>query len=102
VPPPLDPAGRQEGPRVPLIIVSPYARPGYTDATATTFAGILAYAEHDFGLSPLGVNDATAYDFKDAFNYSQVPLKPVHMVRRPLPASARRIRITPALAKDPT
>jgi phospholipase C len=102
VPPPLDPAGEQEGPRVPLIIVSPYARPGYTDTQATTFAGILAYTEHTFGLAPLGVNDAQAYDFSNAFNYSQPPLKPVPMVHRPLPASARRIRVTPALANDPT
>jgi phospholipase C len=102
VPPPLDPAGEQEGPRVPLLIVSPYARPGYTDTQATTFAGILAYTEHTFGLAPLGVNDAQAYDFSNAFNYSQLPLKRAPMVQRPLPASARRIRVTPALANDPT
>ena len=64
-----------KGPRVPLIIVSPYARPGYTDTTATTFAGILAYTEHTFGLSPLGANDAAAYPFSDAFNYTQAPLQ---------------------------
>jgi hypothetical protein len=29
-------------------------------------------------------------------------LKRVPMVHRPLPASARRIRVTPALANDPT
>jgi phospholipase C len=102
VPPPLDPAGTQEGPRVPLIIVSPYARPGFTDTTATTFAGILAYTEHTFGLTPLGVNDAQAYDFTHAFNYSQPPLQPVPMMHRPLPPSAQRIRLTPALERDPT
>jgi len=77
-------------------------KPGYTDTTATTFAGILAYTEHTFGLAPLGVNDAQAYDFSNAFNYSQLPLKRAPMVQRPLPASARRIRVTPALANDPT
>jgi hypothetical protein len=87
---------------MPLFIVSPYARPGYTDTQATTFAGILAYTEHTFGLAPLGVNDAQAYDFSTAFNYSQLPLKRVPVVQRPLPASARRIRVTPALASDPT
>ena len=66
VPPPntLDANGQQAGPRVPLIIVSPYAKPGYTDTSPTTFAGILGYTEHTFGLAPLGVNDAQAYDFK--------------------------------------
>ena len=70
--------------------------------TPATFAGILAYTEHLFGLSPLGVNDADAYDFRNAFNYSQAPLSPVHMVTRPLPARAKHLRITPALASDPS
>jgi phospholipase C len=104
VPPPntLDANGQQAGPRLPLIIVSPYAKPGFTDTSPTTFAGILGYTEHTFGLAPLGVNDAQAYDFSNAFNYSQLPLKLVPMVHRPLPAAARRIRVTPALANDPT
>ena len=102
VPPGTNPDGFAQGPRVPLIIVSPYAKPGYTDTTATTFAGILAYTEHTFGLSPLGANDAAAYPFTNAFDYSQVPLKPVHTVHRPLPASAKRLRLTPALENDPT
>jgi hypothetical protein len=87
---------------VPLIIASPYAKPGYTDTTATTFAGILAYTEHTFGLSPLGPNDMHAYPFTNAFNYAQAPLQPVKMVTRPLPASARRIHLTPALLNDPS
>jgi phospholipase C len=97
-----NPDGTQEGPRVPMIIVSPYAKPGYTDTTPTTFAGILAYTEHIFGLSPLGLNDAQAYDFSNSFDYSQPPLRPVRMVQRPLPPSARHLRITPELANDPS
>ena len=38
VPPPVNPDGTQEGPRLPLIIVSPYARPGFTDNTETSSA----------------------------------------------------------------
>jgi phospholipase C len=97
-----NPDGTQQGPRTPLIIVSPYAKPHYTDTTHTTFSGILAYTEHVFGLSSLGPNDALAYGFGDAFNYRQKPLQPVPMVTRPLPPSAKRIRITPALANDPS
>jgi phospholipase C len=100
--PGVNPDGTRQGPRVPLIIVSPYAKPGYTDTTATTFAGILAYTEHTFGLPPLGVNDAHAYDFSNAFNYTQPPLKPLTMITRPLPASAKRIHLTPALLNDPS
>jgi phospholipase C len=102
VTPGTNPDGTPQGPRTPLVIVSPYARAGYTDTTPTTFAGILAYTEHTFGLSSLSQNDASAYDFTNAFNYSQAPLKPVHMVHQPLPASARHLKITKAEADDPT
>jgi phospholipase C len=77
--------GSRQGPRAPLLIVSPYAKPGYTDTTAATFASILAYTEQTFGLRPLTVNDATAYQFSHAFNYHQAPLPAVRMVTRPVP-----------------
>jgi phospholipase C len=102
VPPGVNPDGTRQGPRVPLIIVSPYAKPGYSDTTATTFAGILAYTEGTFRLSPLGPNDMHAYSFTNAFNYAQAPLQPIKMITRPLPASARRIHLTPALLNDPS
>ena len=50
VPPGVNPDGTAQGPRTPLVIVSPYAKPSYTDTTATTFAGILACTEHTSGL----------------------------------------------------
>jgi phospholipase C len=88
-PPGTNPDGTPQGPRVPLLIVSPYAKPGFTDTTPTTFAGILAYTEQTFGLAPLGANDAAAYGFANAFDYTQVPLKPVGMVSRPVPKGER-------------
>jgi len=97
-----NPDGTQQGPRSPLLIVSPYAKPGYTDTVHTTFSGILAFTEHIFGLSPLGENDGQAYDFSNAFNYRQAPLAPARMVTRPLPPSAKHIHITPDLASDPS
>jgi phospholipase C len=102
VPPGTNPDGSQQGPRTPLVIVSPYARPGYTDTTATTFAGILAYVEQTFALRPLGVNDASAYAFARAFKYTQRPLRPVRMVTRPVPAWAKRMHLTSAMINDPT
>ncbi len=67
------------GIRVPMVIVSPYAKPGYTDSNDATYASILAYTEHLFGLAPLTGADAQAYDYAGAFNYSQPPLEPVRM-----------------------
>jgi phospholipase C len=89
VPPPLNPDGTQEGPRVPVVIVSPYARPAYTDTTPASAASILAFTEQNFGLPPLGPNDAQAYNLSGAFNYAQAPLRPVPMVTRRVPKGDR-------------
>jgi len=100
VAPGTNPDGTAQGPRTPLLIVSPYARPGFTDSTPTTFAGILAYTEQTLGLRSLSKNDARAYGFANAFNYNQKPLAPIRMVHRPLPASARHL--PPPDPNDPT
>lgn len=102
VAPPKAPDGTREGPRVPLIIVSPYARPGYTDTTAASFTSILSYTEQNFGLAPLSADDAGAYDFGNAFDYHRAPLKPVQMTNRTLPSPARHLKITKTEADDPT
>lgn len=94
--PGLNPDGTPQGPRTPLVIISPYARPGYTDTTATTFAGILAYTEHTFGLKPLSVNDRLAYAFAKAFNYGQAPLPPARVVRTPWPPDAYHVNMKEA------
>ena len=91
VPPGTNPDGTRQGPRVPLVIVSPYARRGYTDTTPATFASILAFAEHSFGLTPLGPNDRNAYPFTRAFNYRQRPVRPIPMTNRPWPRAARHV-----------
>jgi phospholipase C len=57
----------QWGIRVPMVIVSPYAKEGYTDRTPTSLVGILAFTEHTFGLSPFNSTDRTSYAYKEAF-----------------------------------
>jgi phospholipase C len=96
----MHPDGTAQGPRAPLLIVSSYARPGYTDTTPTTFAGILTYVEQTLGLRSMAKNDAASYGFANAFNCNQKPLAPVRMVQRPLPASARHL--PPPDPDDPT
>ncbi len=73
------------GIRVPMIIISPYAKPGYTDATPATFASLLAFTEHLFGLPALTQDDATAYDYSAAFSFSQQPLRPIPMTSSKVP-----------------
>ena len=101
VPPPLAPDGRQEGPRVLFIVVSPYAKPAHTDSTTASSTGsILAFIEADFGLPALGRNDAAADNLMGDFNLGQQPAAMPRMTSQPLPASA--YRLSPGTAKDPT
>jgi phospholipase C len=94
VPPSTNPDGTRQGPRVPMVIVSPYAKAGFTDSTPATFASILAFEEYVFGLQALGANDAAAYRFTNAFDYSQIPLAKVLTVQSQVP-------LTPITQGDP-
>ena len=91
--PGVNPDGTAQGPRSPLVIVSPFAKPGFTDTNAATFAGILGFTERNFGLSPLGPNDGRAYPFLNAFNFRQTPLTPAHMSYREWPAGAYHVNL---------
>jgi len=42
-----------DGPRIPFIVVSPYARRGYVDHVYSDHASILKFIEHNWGLPPL-------------------------------------------------
>jgi phospholipase C len=60
--------------RVPLIVVSPYAKAGYVSHVTHDFGSILKYIEENFSLPSLGYADAPADDLSDCFNYNQTPL----------------------------
>ena len=85
------------GPRSPLLIISPYAKPRYVNTTPTTWVGILAYAEHLFGIAPLAEMDTLAYNdptggawYADAFNYTQTPTQPPALAHTPIPLWERK------------
>jgi phospholipase C len=91
------------GIRVPMVIVSPYAKPAFTDTSVASFASLLAFTEHVFGLQPLGTADTNAYDYMNAFNFAQTPLPPIHLQPHPVPPSSRAwIKAHPPPANDPT
>jgi phospholipase C len=71
-PPQVDKMGL--GFRVPVLVVSPYARPGYVSHTVHESSGFLSYVEKLFGLPTLGARDATADDFSDCFDYTHTPI----------------------------
>jgi len=87
VAPPKNPDGTQQGPRMPMVIVSPYAKAGSTDSHHASFASILAFTEHAFHLPALNVNDREAYDYRESFNYGQSPSYSVQLAQYPLPPS---------------
>jgi phospholipase C len=67
--------GYAYGFRVPLIVVSPFAKPAYISHSAHDFGSILKFVEKNFDLSSLGYADAYADDLSDCFNLNQTPLK---------------------------
>jgi phospholipase C len=60
--------------RVPLLIVSPYAKQGYISHHFHEASGFIAFIEHNFDLGTLGERDAGTDAFSDCFDYTQTPL----------------------------
>jgi phospholipase C len=71
VPPQLDFLGL--GYRVPMLVISPYAKKGYVDHTQFEFGSILKFQENVFSLPSLGFTDQRATGLSDAFDFSQKP-----------------------------
>jgi len=61
--------------RVPLIVVSPYAKAQYISHQQHDFGSILKFIETTFSLPSLGYADAAADDLSDCFDYNQTPLQ---------------------------
>jgi phospholipase C len=57
--------GAMLGPRVPALIVSPWARTGFVDHQVRDFSSILRYAEDLFGIPPLTAMDGDAVSIAD-------------------------------------
>ena len=61
--------------RVPLIVVSPYAKAGYISHVTHDFGSILKFVEGTYGLPSLGYADGPADDLSDCFDLQQIPLQ---------------------------
>jgi phospholipase C len=82
------------GPRVPTILISPYARPHYVDHHTMDFTSILKFIEDDFLLPPLNQRDGNAHSLISSLNYAQKPLRPLVLKKRTCPAGANHIKTT--------
>jgi phospholipase C len=61
--------------RVPMIVMSPYAKPKYISHVNHDFGSILKLIEETFAVPALGYADSNALDdLSDCFDYSQTPL----------------------------
>ncbi len=91
-PPQVDAFGY--GPRVPALLVSPYAKTGYIDHTQLDFTSILKFIEQNWNVSSLSTRDAKANNILSAFNFSQAPRLPIYLPLTRVSA--------PAPQKDPS
>ena len=76
-PPVVDGTGL--GPRVPLLVISPYAKQGYISHQQGEFSSFVKFVEEDFNLPNLGQRDALAQtsDLMDYFDFTQTPRSPL-------------------------
>jgi len=67
------------GVRVPMLVISPYAKRGYISHKQYEFGSILRLAEDVFGLQRLADSDKRANDLDDCFDFKQDPrvFKPI-------------------------
>jgi phospholipase C len=59
--------------RVPLIVISPWAKHGYVSHVQHEPGSILKFVEETFGLGSLGTTDARADNLADCFDFTQTP-----------------------------
>jgi phospholipase C len=81
VPPPIY-NSYELGFRVPLIVISAYAKKGYVSHKQHEFGSILKFVEKTFDLGSLGTTDVRADDLNDFFDYHSGPR---HFTPIPLP-----------------
>ena len=82
-PPQVDQFGL--GPRVPLLIISPFAKQNYVSHTLYEHSSILKFVETRYGLAPLTTRDAAASDMLDSFDFNQPPQPPLILQTRQCP-----------------
>jgi phospholipase C len=76
------------GPRVPAIVISPYAREGMVDHDVMEFSSVLRFIEQVFELPAMTDRDANSDDMMSAFDFTQDPRPPVLLEPRTCPETA--------------
>lgn len=84
--------------RVPLIVISPYAKAGYVSHSQHEFGSILKFTEETFGLPSLGTTDVRSDDLADCFDFGSKPRRFRHIRAR---YSARYFLTRPVSTQSP-
>jgi phospholipase C len=74
VPPQIDSVGL--GIRVPMLVISPYARKGYVDDALGEFSTPLRFVSDNWGLTPLTDRIAKTHNFEHVFDFAGRPREP--------------------------
>jgi phospholipase C len=71
--------------RVPLVVVSPFARKGYVSSVVQDHTSILKFIERKWNIGALTFRDANAHDMTDYFDFKRKPafLHPPHLAAAP-------------------
>jgi len=75
--PPPSVAGVTLGPRVPLVVISSYARPHFVDHTQYDFRSILTFVESTFNLPHEDTFDRNVNSIAGMFDFHQKPIAPL-------------------------
>lgn len=68
--------------RVPLLVISPYAKKGYIDHTQYEYSSMLRFAEDELGLPTLTGRDKAANNIMGAFDFNQSSRAPLVLKQR--------------------
>ena len=101
VPPVIDSMGL--GPRVPLLVISPYAIPGYISHAQAEFSSLVKFVEFNWGLPSLDQRDANPdiSDLTDFFDFGQSPQPPLLQTLLPV-NEALQVYPYPLVVNPPT
>jgi phospholipase C len=84
--------------RVPMILISPYAKQAYISHVTHDFGSILKFIESNFNLPSLGYADAPADNLSDCFNFIQTATQ---FQSVPPPSNDAQCKSDPSPPTDP-
>ncbi len=87
------------GLRVPLLVISPYAKAGTVQHGLTEVTSLLRFSEKVFDLPPITQRDKKTNNLMDMFNFNQQPLAPLILTPRKCP-KVQELRVRPMPGDD--